>query len=161
MISDDIRNDIVLAVSMLERAGIIDFNGHCSIRLGDNALAIISGRSVRSALKPEDIIAIDFDGALIEGEDVPPMEFPIHAGLYRRRPDVNAVVHAHTAYTNLFTMNGRAIEPAFPQGALLGDMPVFTDPMSVNTKIGRQPPGGNQFRAYSPFVFTSISTART
>ena len=59
MISDDIRNDLVLAVSMLERAGIIDF-----------------------------------DGALIEGEDVPPMEFPIHAELYRRRPDVNAVVDA-------------------------------------------------------------------
>lgn len=59
MISGDIRNDLVLAVSMLERAGIIDF-----------------------------------DGALIEGEDVPPMEFPIHAELYRRRPEVNAVVDA-------------------------------------------------------------------
>ena len=94
MISDDIRNDLVRAVSMLERAGIIDFNGHCSIRLGANALAINSGRSVRSALKPEDIVAIDSDGALIEGEDVPPMEFPIHAELYRRRPEVNAVVDA-------------------------------------------------------------------
>ena len=94
MISGDIRNDLVLAVSMLERAGIIDFIGHCSIRLGDNALAINSGRSVRSALKSEDIVAIDFDGALFEGEDVPPMEFPIHAELYRRRPEVNAVVDA-------------------------------------------------------------------
>ena len=94
MISDDIRNDLVLAISMLERAGIIDFNGHCSIRLGDNALAINSGGSVRSALTSKDIVAIDFDGTLIEGEDVPPMEFHIHAELYRRRSDVAAVVDA-------------------------------------------------------------------
>ena len=134
MISDDIRNDLVLAVSMLEGAGIIDFNGHCSIRLGDNALAINSGASVRSALKSEDIVAIYFDGKLIEGEDVPPMEFHIHAVLYRRSADVNAVVHAHPPYSTLLTMTGRTIEPVFPQGALLGPMPVFTDPLSINTK---------------------------
>lgn len=134
MILDKVRKDLMLSVSMLERAGIIDFNGHCSIRLGGNAMAINSGRSVRSALKEEDIVAIDFDGNLLDGTDAPPMEFHLHAGMYRNRADVNAVVHAHPRYSRLFTMTGRKIEPVFPQGALLGDMPVFTDPMSINTK---------------------------
>ncbi|MDB5772107.1 MAG: class aldolase/adducin family protein, partial [Burkholderia sp.] len=78
---------LVEAILMLERAQVIDFNGHFSARVaGTDHMLINSGKSVRSALTVDDIVTIDFDGNLVEGDAVPPMEFHIHSEIYRRRP---------------------------------------------------------------------------
>lgn len=133
MREDSEKHRLADAIRMLERLGIIDFNGHCSLRR-NGGLLINSGASVRSALTPDDIVAIDLDGRLVEGGHPPPMEFHIHTEIYRRRADVGAIVHGHPRWSTLFTMTGREIRPVFAQGALLGDLPVFPDPLSVNTR---------------------------
>lgn len=121
------------AILMLERAQVIDFNGHFSWRVpGRDCMLINSGRSVRSALTAADIVVIDFDGALVEGADVPPMEFHIHAEIYRRRPDVNAVVHTHPLWSTLFSMAGVAVQPVIMQAAVLGPVRVFDKTASIN-----------------------------
>lgn len=123
------------AILMLERAGVIDFNGHFSWRIpGREALLINSGRSVRSALTAEDIVTIDFDGNLLEGDAAPPMEFPIHTEIYRRRPDVGSVVHSHPLWSTLFSMTGRSVEPVIMQAAVLGEIRQFGKTASINNK---------------------------
>jgi len=120
---------------MLERAGIVDFNGHASIRLPDGrGLLINSGASVRSALTEADIIAVDFDGRPLEGAVVPPMEFHIHSEIYRRRPDVNAVIHAHPLWSTLFSSTGKPVRPVIMQAAVLGPIREFPAIASINTK---------------------------
>jgi L-fuculose-phosphate aldolase len=128
------KQQIADAVRMLEQAGIMDFNGHCSLRLPDGGLLINAGNSVRSALGPDGVVAIDGDGRLIEGTDAPPMEFHIHARIYDSRPDVHAVIHAHPKWTTYFTMAGVPIEPVFPQGALLGELPLLPEIASINSR---------------------------
>lgn len=137
--SEDPRQQVVDAVRMLERVGVIDFNGHCSLRREDGSILINSGRSVRCALEVSDVVAIDLDGRRLEGGDAPPLEFHLHAEIYRKRADVRAIVHGHPKWSTLFTMTGRKIEAVFPQGTLLGEMPVFDSPLSVNSKaMGEQ-----------------------
>jgi L-ribulose-5-phosphate 4-epimerase len=128
------KQQLVDAIRMLERAEIIDHNGHCSVRRDANSIWINSGASVRGALTPEDIVAIDLDGALVEGHAAPPLEFPIHTEVYRRRPDVNAVAHTHPKWSTFLTMVGEPYRQVYAQGTLLGDMPVHDSPLSVNTK---------------------------
>jgi L-fuculose-phosphate aldolase len=125
---------LVDAIRMLERSEIIDFNGHCSVRAGNGRMLINSGKSVRSTLTVADIVAIDFEGRLVDGADAPPMEFHIHSEIYRKRPDVNAVVHAHPKWSTFLTIAGHRLKPVYAQGCLLGDVPVFEDPLSINTK---------------------------
>jgi L-ribulose-5-phosphate 4-epimerase len=130
-----LRQSLADAILMMERAGIIDFNGHFSARLPGTAHMLInSGKSVRSALTAADIIAIDMNGKPVEGSDAPPMEFHIHAEIYRRRPDVQAVVHTHPLYSTLFTMAGRKILPVIMQAAVLGEIQYFEKTASINTK---------------------------
>src|SRR5437868_258162 len=123
------------AMRMLERAEIIDFNGHFSARIpGTERVLINSGKSVRSALTVNDFVIIDLDGKLLEGEAVPPMEFHIHTEVYRRRPDVGAVTHTHPLWSTLFSMTDTPIRPVIMQASLLGEIQQFAKTASINQK---------------------------
>ncbi|MBB3593764.1 L-fuculose-phosphate aldolase [Rhizobium sp. BK529] len=128
------RSRLARAILMLERAGIIDFNGHASLRLPGERMLINSGASIRSALSERDIIAVDFDGRTIEDDRQPPMEFHIHSEIYRRRPDVNAVIHAHPLWSTLFSATDKPVRPVIMQAAVLGEIRVFSTIASINTR---------------------------
>jgi len=121
------------AIRMLARAEMMDHSGHCSARRDPGTYYINSGASVRPAVTPEDIVAVDLGGSLVEGTARPPLEFHIHSEIYRARPDVQAVMHTHPKWSTLLTMTGRAYAPVFGQGALLGEVPVLDSPLSVNS----------------------------
>jgi L-fuculose-phosphate aldolase len=121
------------AIRLLTHAGAIDHSGHGSVRRDARTCLINSGASVRASLTEADIVAIDLDGQLIDGAARPPLEFPIHTEIYRARPDVGAIMHTHPRWSTLLTMVGRPYRAVFGQGALLGEVPVFDSPLSVNT----------------------------
>jgi L-fuculose-phosphate aldolase len=126
------RQQLVDCIRMLERADIIDYNGHASIRAGEGRMYINIGSCQRSRLTVADICTIDFEGNVIEGNGKPPLEFHLHAGIYKARPDVNAVVHAHPKWSTFLTMVGQPYEPVYAQGSLLYPMPVLDSPNSIN-----------------------------
>jgi ribulose-5-phosphate 4-epimerase/fuculose-1-phosphate aldolase len=130
-----IKQELADAIRMLERAEYIDHNGHCSARRDAHSFYINSGASVRGAVTVEDIVAVDLDGNPLDGGNVkPPLEFPIHAEVYRARPTVNAVFHTHPQWSTYLTMCGVEQKVVYAQASLLGDMPVMDSPMSVNTR---------------------------
>ncbi len=118
---------------MLARAEIVDHSGHGSARRDRGTFYINSGASVRATLTVEDIVAIDLDGALVEGTAKPPLEFHLHSEIYRARAEVQAILHTHPRWSTLLTMVGTPYRPVFAQGALLGDVPVLDTPLSINT----------------------------
>ena len=135
MTPQELRQQLAEALTMMERAEVIDFNGHMSCRLpGTDHILINAGKSVRSALTAADIIAIDMDGKPVEGDVVPPMEFHIHTEIYRRRPDVNAVAHTHPIWSTLFSMTGNTVEPVTMQAAVMGPVQLFGKTASINQK---------------------------
>jgi ribulose-5-phosphate 4-epimerase/fuculose-1-phosphate aldolase len=134
MSSEALKQALVDAIRMLERAEYIDHNGHASARRDEASFFINSGASVRSALTTADIVAVDFDGNLVEGSAKPPLEFHLHAAVYRARPDAGAVVHTHPKWSTFLSMTGTKYQPVYAQGVLLGEVPVLDSPMSVNTR---------------------------
>jgi L-ribulose-5-phosphate 4-epimerase len=128
------KQDLADALRMLEAAAIIDYNGHGSVRRDEGTFFINAGAAPRSTLTADDIVCVDLDGALVEGSAKPPLEFHIHAGIYRARPDVQAILHTHPRWTTFLTMTGVKYQPVFAQGVLLGDMPMLDSPMSINTR---------------------------
>jgi L-fuculose-phosphate aldolase len=126
---------LVDAIRMLAHAEMIDHSGHCSLRRDAGSFYINSGASVRSSLTDRDIVAVDFDGALVDGSARPPLEFPLHAEIYRARSDVHAIMHTHPRWSTFLTMVGAPFKPVFPQGSLLGEVSVLDSPLSVNTRV--------------------------
>jgi len=130
----DIRLQLAEAIRMLARAEIVDHSGHGSARRDHGSFYINSGASTRGTLTGDDIVAVDLTGTLLEGRATPPLEFHVHSAIYRARPDVHAVMHTHPRWSTLLTMVGEDYKVVYAQGALLGNLPVFDSPLSVNTR---------------------------
>lgn len=127
-----LRLQLTQGISILERLGIIDFNGHFSARLGDGNILINTGSSVRSALAPEDFVVVGANGETSDEAPRPPAELPLHLSIYRARPDIQTVVHGHPLWSTLLSSTGRSYQVVMAQGALLGEVPVYPSPNSVS-----------------------------
>lgn len=127
------KKDLAQCIRMLEANGIMDYNGHASLRAGPDRILINVGSAQRSTLGAQDICLIDFDGNVIEGAGKPPLEFHLHAGVYKARPNVQAVIHAHPEWSTYLTMTATPYQPVFAQGSLLYPVPVLDSPVSINT----------------------------
>ena len=97
----------VLATSchILYKLGLSDYLGHPSVKLDSNRVLIKPKHSPRirgmDRMGPDDMVVIDLDGKLVEGEHEPPSERFIHTEIYRARPDVVSVVHTHQPMSTL------------------------------------------------------------
>jgi ribulose-5-phosphate 4-epimerase/fuculose-1-phosphate aldolase len=129
-----LKQQLVDCIRMLEQADILDYNGHASVRTAEGMLINI-GSCQRSALTLADICHIDLQGQVLEGNGKPPLEFHLHAGIYKARPDVHAVVHAHPKWSTFLTMTGHDYLPVFAQGSLLYPLPVLDSPNSINNPV--------------------------
>lgn len=126
------RRDLLDALRMLERVGIVDFNGHASTRLSDGRILINSGASVRSRLGPEDISTIDAKGETVDGATAP-IERHIHTEIYKVRRDVGSIIHGHPKWSSVLTSAGMRLQPVLAQGCLVADAALVEDPLSINT----------------------------
>jgi ribulose-5-phosphate 4-epimerase/fuculose-1-phosphate aldolase len=95
-----LRHLVATAGAILYQQGLVDYLGHCSARVPGTDRVIIKPKfSTRTralgSLKPDDLLVIDLDGVVLEGDQAPPAEWPIHTSLYRARPDIAAIVHTH------------------------------------------------------------------
>jgi ribulose-5-phosphate 4-epimerase/fuculose-1-phosphate aldolase len=129
------KQQIVRCIRMLERAGIMDYNGHASTRLADGRMIINIGSCQRSRLTAADICTIDFDGNVIEGNGKPPLEFHLHAGVYKARSDVGGVIHCHPKWSTVLSTAGLAYLPVYAQGSLVYPLPVLDSPDSINNLV--------------------------
>ena len=72
------KQQLVDAIRMLERAGYIDHNGHCSARRDANSFYINSGASVRGALTVDDVVAVGLFAPAITVHTLDRVAFVVH-----------------------------------------------------------------------------------
>lgn len=84
--------------------------GNLSARDPETGLIVIKPSGVRyEHLTPENMIVVDIDGNVVEGKLKPSSDTASHCYIYRRRPDINGVVHTHSRYATAFAALGREI----------------------------------------------------
>ena len=76
-------------------------------------------------LVEDDIVVMDVDGNRIEGERKPTIEHAMHLGIMKNSPDVNAIVHTHPVYSQVFALLHEDIPPVIDEAAqTLGNVKV-------------------------------------
>jgi L-fuculose-phosphate aldolase len=73
--------------------------GNLSILDVDSGLIAIGPSGIEyAAVNVEDVVIVDRLGQIVEGKWKPSSELSFHLALYRKRPEINAVVHTHSVY---------------------------------------------------------------
>jgi len=99
---------------LMEKEYVAGPGGNISIRCGDIAYMSPSGFALDAA-KPEQYVPVDIETGEPRTEDNrPTSEVSFHLAIYRRRPDVNAVVHTHPPYATGLVSAGQRLEPMTP-----------------------------------------------
>ncbi len=85
-------------------------SGNLSLRRGSGFIITPSGVPP-DALETASLVRLDREGRVLHGPLPPSSEWPMHAALYRARPDVGAVVHCHSPYATILACARKAIPP--------------------------------------------------
>lgn len=91
----------------------LNFNtqGNISVRVPDTGpIAITPTDMDYDRMTAGDIVVLDAEGRRVEGDRRPSSETDVHLVVYRRRPDVGAIVHIEPVYSNVFGVLGQPVE---------------------------------------------------
>ncbi|MGA3279523.1 MAG: class II aldolase/adducin family protein [Smithella sp.] len=128
--------------------------GNVSVRADEAALAITPSSVKYQEIKVSDICVVGFDLSVIEGNDKlkPSVETGMHSIIYKKRPDVNAIVHTHQIYGSIFALINTPIpalfdEVSFSLGAMIEVIPyaLSGSPELVNNVAGKLSNNANAY----------------
>lgn len=71
-------------------------------------------------IKPEDIVIMQLDGTIVEGDKTPSSEWAMHKIQYEKRDDITAVIHAHTTYATVIAILRQELPPSHYMIAVAG-----------------------------------------
>ncbi len=101
----EIKKEICEVGLKLWQKGFVAANdGNISVKISDNEYYCTPTGVSKASLTPDMIIKVDKDGKKLEGKLNPSSEIKMHMRVYRERPDVTAVVHAHPPVATAFTV---------------------------------------------------------
>jgi L-fuculose-phosphate aldolase len=106
----NIKNEIVTyAHLMYQKEYSVASEGNISYRLDKDRVVITPSNLIKCFLTEDDLVEINMQGELTSGTRKPTTEKYTHLEIYKERPEIKAIVHAHPFYTIL--LNSLGITP--------------------------------------------------
>jgi L-fuculose-phosphate aldolase len=124
---ESLRADIVeIGRRMYARGYTASNDGNISVRIGADRLLMTPKSVCKGFMTPDMMCITDLNGKKVSGDRDPSSEALMHLEVYRQRPDVNAVVHAHPPIATGFAVAGIPLDRAVLAEVLttLGSIPI-------------------------------------
>jgi len=108
---EELKKKVCEANLALVRHGLVTLTwGNTSAIDREKGLVVIKPSGVAySSMTPEDMVAVDLNGNVVEGRYRPSSDTPTHLVLYRAFPSVGGIVHTHSTYATAWAQAARAI----------------------------------------------------
>ncbi len=115
------RQDIVDIGRLIYQKGWVAANdGNISIRLDQETILSTPTGVSKGMMHPDDLITVDYEGNKILGRLERTTEIAMHLTIYKMRPDVQAVVHAHPPVSTGFATAGLSLSKALLPEVVIG-----------------------------------------
>lgn len=126
---NEIKKQICEIGKRIYDKGMVAANdGNISVKISENEYLSTPTGVSKGFMTPEFICKVDSNGTVIEANEgyKPSSEIKMHLRVYKERPDVNAVVHAHPLYATGFAIAGIPLTaPIMPEAVIfLGAVPI-------------------------------------
>lgn len=121
------RSDICTVGRWIHDRGFVaSTDGNVSVRLGADRILMSPTCMSKGMMTPDDLVIIDFEGRRVGGTRKPSSELAMHLLIYRLRPEINAICHAHPPTATGYAAAGMALDkPILCELVLgLGTIPV-------------------------------------
>jgi L-fuculose-phosphate aldolase len=93
-----------------DRGFVASTDGNMSVRLGADRILTTPTRMSKGMMTPDDMVVTDLTGRCVSGSRKPSSEIGMHLLIYRLRPEVNAVCHAHPPTATGYAAAGMALD---------------------------------------------------
>lgn len=142
------RAVVCAARAMQERRLVVGTVGNMSARSA-GGLLITPSRTDYRRLRPWGLVEVGLDGRYNASGPPPSQELLLHLAIYRRRPDVGAVIHTHSPYATAWSHRGGPLVPR-------------TEDMDYNAmgEVRCAPPAAPGSPALAGGVVTALGAAR-
>jgi ribulose-5-phosphate 4-epimerase/fuculose-1-phosphate aldolase len=133
----ELADDVLFGARVLYRE-LDDIFGHVSGRIPREVkregLLFTRMRIAPKALDPDEVMEIDFTCRRVKGKQHVSGETFIHTEIYKARPDVGGVVHAHPFHAVVLSATGRQLETFHPASIAFGSGVPFLGGNQINTE---------------------------
>lgn len=137
---EQLRKDVISASRILSHLRLVEGFGHVSARIPGTDKFLITPRISLALVTEEQLLTVDLNGEVIEGEHPMPFEAWLHTAIMKTKPRVQAITRIHARVANIFSVTDRKLEPVHNHGSFFaGGVPVFATPDLISTeKLGNE-----------------------
>ena len=129
----NLQRRLVEGIQVITGEGVLTGSGHLSARIPGTETFLINPRFAGVLADPKDICTVNFESKRIAGKGPIPSESPIHAAVYKARPDVNSVIHCHARYSILVGLLDGGLVPFNREARIFADgVPIFPISRGIN-----------------------------
>ena len=130
---ENLKRRLVEGIQVITGEGVLSGSGHLSARIPGTETFLINPRFAGVLAGLKDICTVNFAGKRIAGEGPIPSESPIHAAVYKARPDVGSVIHCHARYSILVGLLETGLVPFNREARIFADgVPIFHESRGIN-----------------------------
>ena len=122
-----LREDLCAVGQLLYQRGyVVGHDGNLSIRTAPDRILITPSGVGKGRMTPDMMVLCDLQGRVLSGDLPPSSESKLHLMIYRERPDVRSVVHAHPPFSTARAICRRPLRERYlaELTAQLGEVPV-------------------------------------
>ncbi len=122
-----LRQQIIKCCRRLDQLGFVAAtDGNVSVKLDGSRILITPSMLSKGEIEKSQLLICSPDGKVLAGKGEPSSEIKMHLYVYRMRPDIKAIVHAHPPAATGFAAAGRALtDPVLPEVILtVGPVPL-------------------------------------
>src|SRR5438093_10609987 len=120
------REIVFFGRSLHDRGYVAAMDGNLSVRLSENRILATPTAMCKGMMGPRDMVVVDLNGQQISGKRAASSEIAMHLLIYKLRPDVKAIVHAHPPTATGYAAAGMALNPA-----LLSEVNICLGPVAL------------------------------
>lgn len=108
---EQIKQSVFTANRLLKESGLIVLTwGNVSQIDRESGYVVIKPSGVSyDVMKPEDMVVVDLEGNVVEGNLNPSSDLPTHLELYKAFPEIGGITHTHSRWATIFSQAGAAI----------------------------------------------------
>jgi L-fuculose-phosphate aldolase len=110
---------------MLHSGLTVETWGNISVRDPETGLVYLTPSAMKyEELTEDDVIVCKADGSFVQKNRKPTIEMDLHLAVYRKRADINAVLHTHPIHSQVFAVLREDIPPVIDEAAQIMGGPV-------------------------------------